>query len=229
MQEATRLTSARTTPKLRSIARFQDPRLSYRIQQASHTSIWISEDFNRFGVHFTPHASAVDKCYQIHYVLNSFNAAARNCWYVPRDVTFDEGSVGCRSRYSPVRQYNKDKPQKYRVDFFILAASKGYHILHLDVYQGKNSGNIGISSQLTGLPTTQKAVANACQQLGFARENRGMRHISMDNCYQFPQLAVLLRERFNCYSMGTARQSRKGWPKELFGDKLKKNQEAHVT
>ena len=145
-------------------------------------------------------AAGGDKCYQIRYALNSFNEASKRTWFPPKDVTFDEGGVGCRSRYCPVRQYNKDKPQKYRVDFFIMAASKGYHILHLDVYQGKNQSNIGIASHLTDLPTTQKAVVNACQHLGFHKESAGMRHISMDNRYQCPQLAVLLRERFNCFS-----------------------------
>ena len=162
--------------------------------------------------------SGGDKCYQIRYIMNSFNAASKQTWYVPGDVTFDEGGVGCRSRYCPVRQYNKDKPQKYRVDFFIMAASKGYYILHLDVYQGKNESNIGISSQLVDLPTTQKAVANACYRLGFHHENQGMRHLSIDNRYQCPQLAVLLRERFNCYSTGTCRAKRIGFPTEMLED-----------
>ena len=169
-------------------------------------------------------AAGGDKCYQIRYALNSFKEASKRTWFPPKDVTFDEGGVGCRSRYCPVRQYNKDKPQKYRVDFFIMAASKGYHILHLDVYQGKNQSNIGIASHLTDLPTTQKAVVNACQHLGFHKESARMRHISMDNRYQCPQLAVLLRERFNCFSTGTARASRKGWPKDFFSEELKKQQ-----
>ena len=42
--------------------------------------------------------------------------------------TFDEGGIAMRSRYCPVRQYNKDKPNKYRVDFFILADASYYFI-----------------------------------------------------------------------------------------------------
>jgi hypothetical protein len=81
-------------------------------------------------------------------------------------LSFDEGGVGCRSRYCPVRQYNKDKPQKFRVDFFICADSKEYFILHLDIYQGKNTANIGIHDSIVNLPTTQKAVVNALHALG---------------------------------------------------------------
>ena len=68
-----------------------------------------------------------------------------------------------------------------------MAASKGYFILHLDVYQGKNKSNIGVPLQLVDLHTTQKSVANACYHLGFYNENQGMRHLSMDNRYQCPQ------------------------------------------
>ena len=41
--------------------------------------------------------------------------------------------------------YNKDKPDKFRVDFFILADSKHYFIYHFDVYQVKNKSNIDIN------------------------------------------------------------------------------------
>ncbi len=43
-----------------------------------------------------------------------------------------------------MRQYNKDKPDKYRADFFILADARDYFIYNLDVYQGKIKANIDI-------------------------------------------------------------------------------------
>jgi len=85
-----------------------------------------------------------NKCYQIRYVINTLNAAAKKAFKIPKDLSFDEGGIGCRSRYCPVRQYNKNKPQKFRVDFFICADSSEYFILHLDVYQGKNATNVGM-------------------------------------------------------------------------------------
>ena len=78
-------------------------------------------------------------------------------------MSFDEGGVASRSRFNPICQYNKDKPQKFHVDFFVLCNNSPgqYFILHCDVYQGKNAENIGIPDEITKLPTTQKAVVNS--------------------------------------------------------------------
>ena len=37
---------------------------------------------------------------------------ARDVFYLGPNVLFDEGRIAMRSRYCPVRQYNKDKPEK---------------------------------------------------------------------------------------------------------------------
>jgi Transposase IS4 len=150
-----------------------------------------------------------DKCYQLRRAINRINMSSKTCFVAGRDMAFDEGGVGCRSRFCPVRQYNASKPQKFRVDFFILACSKSYAILHLDVYQGRNATNVGIKPYLHDLPTTQKATMNAViSALGV--EERGARHVSIDNRYQCPELAVLLMTKANVYSTGTVRKNRKG-------------------
>jgi Transposase IS4 len=104
---------------------------------------------------------AGDKCYQLRHVINTMNQAAMNTKFMASDLTFDEGGIGSRHRLNPVRQYNKDKPQKFRVDFFILACSKTYFIHHIDVYQGANASNVGVHRALRSMPRTQKAVLNA--------------------------------------------------------------------
>jgi hypothetical protein len=105
---------------------------------------------------------------------------------------------------------------KYRVDFFILADSKSYAIMHMDVYQGRNAANVNIHEEAKTLPTTQKAVVNAVFQIGLDNDvQHGYRKISMDNRYQCPELAVVLRDRCKILSTGTCRKNRKGWPKEL--------------
>ena len=43
----------------------------------------------------------------------------------------------------------------------------------------------------------------------------GARHLTMDNRYQCPELAVVLRERFNVLSTGTTRSNRTGWDSKL--------------
>ena len=65
-------------------------------------------------------AGGGDKCYQFRTLLNQLNETSRKTFFVPKDMAFDEGGVGCRSRMCPVRQFNKDKPQKFRVWTFSL-------------------------------------------------------------------------------------------------------------
>ena len=156
-----------------------------------------------------------DKCYQLRRLIQAVNSASRRSFKIPQDLAFDEGGIGCRSRYCPVRQYNKDKPAKFRVDFFILASSTSYAILHLDVYQGKNATNSYIRHEAQRLPTTMKAVVNACYALELNKETRGFRHLSMDNRYAAPQLLVILRDRLKVLATGTVRVNRVGWNKVL--------------
>ena len=79
---------------------------------------------------------------------------AKDVIYLGSNVSSDEGGVAMRSRYFPVWQYNKDKPEKFWVDFFIMANAKNYFIYHLDVYQGNNKANIDTNSALHKIPTT---------------------------------------------------------------------------
>ena len=69
------------------------------------------------------------------------------------DLSFDKGGIASHSRFNHVRQYNKDKPQKFRFDFFVLCnnSPEKYVILHCDVYQGKNSEDIGILEEIRSL------------------------------------------------------------------------------
>jgi len=100
-----------------------------------------------------------DKCRQLRFFIRIFNVMAN------RNLYLDLMQYLIRSIYYPVRQYNKDKPAKFRVDLFILADSKHYFIYHLHVYQGKNKANIDNDRQLYHLPTTQKG----CGELYFKK------------------------------------------------------------
>ena len=82
------------------------------------------------------------------------------------------------------------------------ATPKQYFIVHIDIYQGRNQANIEIDSQITNLPTTQKAVINAVIKSNIAMDPDGSRCIFMDNRYQCAELALLLRENYQIYSVG---------------------------
>ena len=116
-----------------------------------------------------------------------------------------------------MRQYNGQKPTKFRIDFFVLCCASLYCIHHMDVYQGKNAPNVGIDSTIHNVKTTMKAVLNAVIYCRLDETTQGARHITMDNRYQCPQLAVVLREQYNVLSTGTARKNRTGWDKTLMG------------
>ncbi|CAB9508431.1 unknown protein [Seminavis robusta] len=147
-----------------------------------------------------------DKCYQLRHAIDTFNTHVKSTFVIGRDLCFDEGGIGCRSRFCPVRQYNSKKPQKFRVDLFICSCAASYCILHLDVYQGRNVTEVGIHKDLVGLPTTQKAPMNAMYALGLHLDTSSApRHMALDNRYMCPELGVLLREKVNVYATGTTK------------------------
>jgi hypothetical protein len=155
-----------------------------------------------------------DKCYQIRFALNHLNKVSRETFHAGPSLTFDEGGIPTRSRFCPVRMYNKDKPDKFRIDFFILACAIDYPILHADVYQGKCDTNVGVSDEIGELPTMQKAVVHAIVETGIANDPDGAREVSADNRYGACELARLCELRLDISLNSTTRTNRKGWPKE---------------
>ena len=103
-------------------------------------------------------ASDGDKCHQWRYIINKFNDTAMHTFILGIDMSFNKGSIPLRSRMNPVWQYNKDKPNKYRVDFLVLAnnSEKKYFVQNIDVYQGQNAENINIPDCIHEFPTNQK-------------------------------------------------------------------------
>ena len=118
---------------------------------------------------------------------------------------------------NPVRQYNKDKSEKFQVDFFVLCNNSPgqYFIIHCDIYQGKNAKNIEIPEEIQKLSTTQKAIMNSVIQSGIGNDPNGIRRLYMDNCYSCAALFILLREKFDILCAGTVRVNCQGWPKQL--------------
>ena len=84
------------------------------------------------------------------------NDAEINNFYLGPIAAFNEGGIEAHSRLFCVRQYNKDKPEKLRIDFFVIADSTHYFISHIYVYQVNNSGIINIKARVANIPTTIK-------------------------------------------------------------------------
>eukprot|EP00957_Ditylum_brightwellii_P105220 8020583-Ditylum_brightwellii.AAC.1 len=103
-----------------------------------------------------------DKCHQLRYLIWKINMAAKRTFHIGPKLEFDEGGVATQSCFYCIKQYNKDKPNKFCINFFALADSKHYFVAHIDVYQGINAGNIDVDEKAKYLPTTMKTIVNAC-------------------------------------------------------------------
>ena len=98
----------------------------------------------------------LDKCHQLRTAINYLNNHAKKTFIPHCFLSFDEGGIANKSKYNPVCQYNASKPDKYHIDFFILAnATSGNNfVYHLDVYQGTNQTNPFIAEETWELRTT---------------------------------------------------------------------------
>jgi hypothetical protein len=158
-----------------------------------------------------------DKCHQLRTAINYLNDYAKKAFIPGCYLSFDEGGIANKSKYNPVRQYNASKPDKYRIDFFVLAnATSGNNfVYHLDVYQGKNQTNAFIAEEAWKLPTTQKAVVNAIISSGLSNDPNGFWELYMYNRYSSPTRFVLLREKYSILACDTIRSNRKEWDSNI--------------
>ncbi len=81
-----------------------------------------------------------DKCHQLRNEINHLNKAAKHAFDPGKEMS-DGGDFANKSNYILVRQYDNSKPDKYRINNFILAnLSSGQNfIYHIDFYQGKTN------------------------------------------------------------------------------------------
>ena len=119
-----------------------------------------------------------DKCHQLIFLIRCINWASERTFYLGPNAAFYEGCIATRIRFCRVRKYNKYKPEKFRIDFFVLSESKYYFVRNLDVYQGKNSGNIYIRHRAKQLTTTTKAFINAVLASNISNDHYGAQKYS---------------------------------------------------
>jgi Transposase IS4 len=73
-----------------------------------------------------------DKSCQLRHAINTLNQAASNAKFIGENVTFDDGGIGSRHEMNPVMQYNKDKPQKFRVDLDTVSSILSMEIAKIE-------------------------------------------------------------------------------------------------
>eukprot|EP00957_Ditylum_brightwellii_P167784 12772645-Ditylum_brightwellii.AAC.1 len=115
------------------------------------------------------------------------------------------------SQFCPARQYDEDKPDKLRVDFFVQADCRDLFIYHLDAYQGNKKANTDIDHTVRNLSTIQKAVANAIIKLGIANDPDRCRYFYMGSHYITPELFAMMTSTWNIQGVGTYKANRTGF------------------
>ena len=78
-------------------------------------------------------------------------------------------------------QFNKDKPDKFHVNLFLLANALKYFIVHAEDYQGHNATNAAIEPRLWKLMTMQKAALNSVIQSKLHNDPLGVRNFVSNN------------------------------------------------
>ena len=192
--------------KVFSLSRFQQIRAAFHLEIGNSTTS--------------------DKVHQLQYALNCLNTASKRPFVPGIDLSFDQGGIASRSKFCPIWHYNQSKPDKFRVEFFLIGnCTKQMHfITHCDIYQGKNAMNVDIPWEIQHLQTTQKAAVTGIIKTGIAIDPEGMRCLFMDNRYQCAELAILLRDLYQICSFGTTIVNRNRWSKDVFNLTVKYKQ-----
>ncbi len=90
------------------------------------------------------------------------------------------------------------------------SSSRHNFIIHVNVYQGKNSENAFIPRELWDLPTAQKAVMNSIIATKLGNDPNGYQELYMDKIYSAPELFVMLKPKNKMLDHGTIRTNHKG-------------------
>ncbi|XP_049948184.1 piggyBac transposable element-derived protein 4-like [Schistocerca serialis cubense] len=120
------------------------------------------------------------------------------------NITIDEGISPFRGRLS-FRVYMKIKPHKYGVKFFVLYES-GY-VLNCEIYSGNQSN-------------ADNSILHIVDRLCLSFHNKG-HTLYMARFYTSPDLLDYLWGK-RTEAVGTVQKNRKGLPRDLVGQKLKK-------
>eukprot|EP00957_Ditylum_brightwellii_P143286 10916598-Ditylum_brightwellii.AAC.1 len=89
------LSPCTTWKKIMTLSRFKQIRCAMHPERGQHSTIG-------------------NKCHQLRHFICTFNRKARRTFHLSPNESFDEGGVPMQSKFCPVRQYNKDKPDKFR-------------------------------------------------------------------------------------------------------------------
>ena len=153
-----------------------------------------------------------DKCHQLRFLIRCIIRAAERNFGLGQNSGFDEWDIATCSRFWCVRKYNKDKPEKSIIYFFVLTGRKYYFVWKIGIYLWKNAGKIDIYHRAKQLTTTMKAVINDFLDSNIANDNYGAWKIFLEKRYACPELFSIIFEDMNLVGGGTCRNNIIGFP-----------------
>lgn len=172
---------------------------------------------NRFSLllkflHFSDNASKPegddrDRLYKIREIYDLLTESFQAAYEPGEHVVIDEGMIRWFGR--GFRTYLPSKRAKYGMKAYKLCDESGY-TYKFQLYTGKSEL---ADDQIQGLPGLVMNLMDGLLERG--------RVLYMDNYYNSPTLALMLHKR-ETHVVGTLRMNRKGLPKDLTKQKLKR-------
>ncbi|KAE8965895.1 hypothetical protein PR001_g28583 [Phytophthora rubi] len=77
-----------------------------------------------------------DRTWKIRPMIDVLQRTFARGYKMPPVISFDEATLPSRSRYNPMRQFNKDKPHRWGTKVFVAACAKTAYCMRIEVYCG---------------------------------------------------------------------------------------------
>ena len=148
-----------------------------------------------------------DKLRKINPLIDFFKNRYQEFYQPRQNVAVDEQMVKSRHR-SGIRQFNKDKPTRWGIKFWVLADSSNGYTVDFDVYVGKVEGQ-NVSAKGLGHDVVMKLMDSYFHQ-GY--------HLYVDNFYTSVTLFKDLFAR-GVRATGTIRDTRRDFPENFKNSK----------
>ncbi|POM63922.1 Hypothetical protein PHPALM_20618, partial [Phytophthora palmivora] len=141
-----------------------------------------------------------DRAWKVRPVLQTLERAFRRGYRLGSRISFDEGTIPNRSKFNPVRVYNKDKPHKYGTKVYMTCCAESGYCSLIEVYLGASDEAKNAKTPAERETSKEKAkdVAQnaAIRNITKALDGQpGKRLIVADNFYSSCALAIALLER----------------------------------
>ncbi|POM67384.1 LOW QUALITY PROTEIN: Hypothetical protein PHPALM_16635 [Phytophthora palmivora] len=147
-------------------------------------------------LHFQSSSAEVpttDRAWKVRPILQTLQRTFRRGYRLGARISFDEGTIPNRSKFNPVRVYNKDKPHKYGTKVYMTCCAESGYCSRIEDYMGASD-----EAKHAKTPVERKAAkekAKGVAQKAVIRNITKARETAYHNFYSSYALAIALLER----------------------------------